>query len=253
MHPIAIRIGSLVFYWYGVTLAISFLVGTALAIFFASKEGIAASYIIALILCILVGSIVGARVTHVLESVPGFSLGGLKDLLALGRGGLSFHGGLLGGTLAGWLYTRLFKLSFWKLFDIVTPSVALGLAITRVGCFLNGCCYGLPTGMPWGVVFPPGSPAGNFSRLPLHPTQLYASFGGLVLFAVLLALRRQERFEGFISLSFLLLYSIMRFVLEIYRASPRVLLFLSRAQIVSILVGLGALGMMMVRSAQTLR
>ena len=126
-------------------------------------------------------------------------------------------------------------LSFWKCADLLAPSVAIGYAITRIGCFLNGCCYGAPTSLPWGVRFHEH----GFLTPPSHPTQLYATAANLLIFFLLTRLERLKRAPGFIFVSYLGLYSIYRFLIEFLRKgySAQVSLFgLTQAQVASIVI-----------------
>jgi phosphatidylglycerol:prolipoprotein diacylglycerol transferase len=134
--------------------------------------------------------------------------------------------------------------------DLIAPQIALGYAITRVGCFLNGCCYGEATSLPWGVEFPPGSGAGRyigelsfaafFSGQPdtvirLHPVQLYAVAVNLVIFVVLLLAWRRRRFDGQIFWGYLILYAVYRFAMEFLRGDNQPFaLGLTIAQIMSV-------------------
>ncbi|MFC1511517.1 prolipoprotein diacylglyceryl transferase, partial [Candidatus Margulisiibacteriota bacterium] len=117
-----------------------------------------------------------------------------------------------------------------------------GIAIGRVGCFLNGCCFGLPTKLPWGMVFPFGSLAHSyFPGEHLHPTQLYSSLGGLVIFLLIVWLYRQKKYDGHIFLWWLIFYSIYRFLVEFLRYSPMHWLGLTPSQWIVVFVGGSAL------------
>ena len=106
----------------------------------------------------------------------------------------------------------------WRVGDAIAPAIALGIFFTRIGCFLNGCCFGKPGGVPWAMVFPRSSAAGTmFPNTPIHPTQLYSSLYGLAIFGILLFLERFKRFDGFTFWSFVLLYSVARFGVDFVR------------------------------------
>ncbi len=244
MHPILFKIGSFPIYSYGVTMALAFIVGTVLAVILGSREGVDSEQIIDLALYILIGGIIFARLIYALANEPDTFLEAPLNLFKPQRiSGLSFFGALLGGVLGGIIYTLISKLSFWKLADITAPCIALGLAIGRIGCFLNGCCYGYPTEVAWGVTFPPNTSAG-LSQSPLHPTQLYASFGALIILGILLFARKYKKYDGFLFLLFGIIYSIMRFIVEIYRDNPRIFYSLTLAQIVCIATALGCFGLL---------
>jgi phosphatidylglycerol:prolipoprotein diacylglycerol transferase len=141
---------------------------------------------------------------------------------------------------------RWHRLPVWKLADLISPLIALGLFFGRIGCFLAGCCYGRETSLPWGVTF---TDPNSLARLnvPLHPTQLYDAVNGLAIFFVLTWMEKRKAFEGHIFWLFLLLYSITRFFIEILRDDPRGFLFgdlLSTSQGIGILLAIFSLFML---------
>ena len=114
-------------------------------------------------------------------------------MIAVWKGGLAIHGAILGGLLIAVLYARKQKISFLKFVDTLTPSLILGQAIGRIGCFFNGDAYGYPTSLPWGIVYAPESPAGQmFPGQALHPTQLYEMFLNLIIFGILWKIRKNN-------------------------------------------------------------
>src|SRR5215831_7123800 len=189
MHPELWQWGPIHLRSYGVMLAVAFLVGTWIATREARLLRLDEDKLVTVILIALVSGVLGARLLYVLEHVDEFRRE-WGSVFALWQGGLTLYGGVVAGALGGLLTARRLGLPMWVAADALTPSVALGTMFGRVGCFLNGCCYGRPTHMPWGVVFPPDSYAGvEFGNAPLHPSQLYAAFAGLVLFFVFWGLR----------------------------------------------------------------
>src|SRR5262249_8498515 len=129
---------------------------------------------------------------------------------------------VVAGTLGGLVTARRLGLPMWIAADALTPSVALGTMFGRVGCFLNGCCYGRPTTLPWGVTFPPDSYAGaEFGNARLHPSPLYAAAAGLFLFLVLWSLRARVRTPGFLFWIFILLFAVLRVGIDFTRAWER--------------------------------
>ena len=178
------------------------------------------------------------------------------------RSGGVFYGGLIGAILSGYFLMRRYKLPWWKTADAFAPGIALGNAIGRQGCFAAGCCWGKPTTLPWGVQFTEagskvtGVPVVDASGAPLHlhPTQLYESFGALLIFFFLLWLYRRKRFSGQVILFYAVLYAVMRFTIEIFRDDPRgdilgltTLTGLSTSQMLSIIVGIGSLVLIIIR------
>jgi phosphatidylglycerol:prolipoprotein diacylglycerol transferase len=153
------------------------------------------------------------------------------------RGGMSFHGGLVGGVLAGVIYAWRKRLSFWAFADAVAPGLALGYAIGRIGCLLNGCCYGGPTDLPWGMVFRDADH--GILTPPSHPVQIYASLLNLGICALLVRLYRRPHATGQVLVSYLVLYSIYRFGVEYLRAGYTAhvtSLGLTQAQVASLAV-----------------
>ena len=136
------------------------------------------------------------------------------NTLQVWQGGLSFHGGLFGGFAALVGYCLIKRLSILKVADLFGPSVMIAYAIGRVGCLLNGCCYGAPTAMPWGIRFHDE----GFTTPPSHPTQIYASLLSLVFFGGLVWLERRRSYYGQIACWYVLLASTERFLMEIWRA-----------------------------------
>ena len=136
--------------------------------------------------------------------------------------GLVMYGGLVGGMLAGFIYMRLKRISFPRYADAFAPSIALGVFLTRIGCFLNGCCYGEGWDGPMAVSFPPESTPGQFQAevhaAGLHPSQLYEAFGGLVMLLILLtAGRTWKTWEGLLVYRGILFVSVLRFIVEYTR------------------------------------
>lgn len=231
-------IGPFHVYSWGLFFVLAFIAGIVVAVKAARRHGIPAENIYDMALWILVGSIVGARALYVALEWPsyagepwwriiGFETGGLQ--------GLSFHGGLLGGFLAGLWFAKRRHLSVPTLANVVSPALALGYAIAKVGCFLNGDDYGTLTNVPWAVRswMVPGL---------RHPVQLYDGFLNFLLFILLWRLLPNKRFaHGRLFALYLALYSLIRFTTEFVRESP-VLFFgwMKVAQFASLVVGLGA-------------
>jgi len=234
VHPIAFEIFGHVFYWYGVLIMIGSVIGELLLVWFAWRDGIPLDVALTWILLLLLGGGAGAW----LGGLARGALAGHASAGSLGHQGQFAHTAFVGIAIAAFVGTRLTGLSLWKLLDLAAPSVALGFAIARIGCFMSGCCYGRPTDLPWGVTFPPFSPPWMaFGETPVHPTQLYASLGNLMLFVALLVLRRRERFDGFLFLSFIPMYVVLRFVLEVFRADPELALGLTAGQLANLVIG----------------
>ena len=223
MHPVLLQLGPVTIYTYGVMLAIAFTVSTWLAARAArrmppERVAITAGQLWDFSSVALLGGIAGGRLSYVLLHWEWF-LDSPQDIIAIWRGGLVWYGGFLGGVLAGWLYVRTKRLVFLRVLDQLIPFVSLGHAIGRVGCFLNGCCYGKLTDAWYGVVFP-GQPA------PVMPTQLIEAAGLFLLYGVL---RRASTRPAIVSRpgrllgTYLIAYAGLRFAMEFLRGDQAVL------------------------------
>ena len=136
----------------------------------------------------------------------------------VGIAGMVLLGGVVTATVAAIIYIRWKKLSLWKLADVIAPALALGIALGRIGCFANGCCYGQPTDAFCGVIFPDTSPAGShFPDTPVLPTQLFSTTWNLILLAVMLFAERWKKFDGFPFALFLVGYSVFRIWVDTVR------------------------------------
>ena len=215
-----VAIGSFQFHavlhTYGFLLAAGFIIALQVAARRGKKFGVDAELTMDLGLYILVSSLVGAKLLLVIVDWQHYR----HDPWSLIRSGGVFYGGLIAAVLTSIWFFRKHKLSTWKMCDILAPSVALGHAIGRLGCFSAGCCYGKPTNAPWGVTF-----TNPYSRevvgvpldIALHPTQLYDSFAEFAIFGFLIYLSGRKKFDGQIFWSYVALYSVARFVIEFYR------------------------------------
>jgi len=241
VRPVLFQVGPLSVHAYGAMLVLAFAVGIWWAMREARLRGLPAERMVDAGLAALIGGLVGARILYIaLDSYLGW-----RDLPFIWRGGLSFHGGLIGGIITVALYALLARVNPALIFDTGAPSMALGYAIARIGCFLNGCCYGGPTNLPWGVRF--RDPTTAELTPPSHPAQLYATIGGLVVFAILLRLRPRARVHGQLFIAYLGLYGVIRFVVEFFRkgytSGPALPGPFTAAQVASIgLVVLGVAG-----------
>jgi phosphatidylglycerol:prolipoprotein diacylglycerol transferase len=228
--PVLFQVGGLPIYSYGLMLAIAVAVGLFGALKLARIEGCEEDLIYELTIVMVVCGILGARLFYVVFYAPDYFAANPWAVLDLRTGGLVFYGGLLGGLLGGLGYIVKKRLSFWNLADIFAPFLALGYSIARIGCFLNGCCYGKPTELPWGVVFP------SVDLVSRHPTQLYSSFLSLLLFTFLYWLFPRRSFSGQVFLTYLAGYGVVRFIIEFWRENLVVWHGFTIAQVTAVLV-----------------
>ena len=235
MHPILFRIGSYEVTSYGVALMIAFAVGIEVARRRARAAGLDEERVIDTCMIILVTSLVGARglwvATHLavfqpprgswVDAVNPFHVGGI------GLGGLSMLGGVGLATVSSLVFLRSRGMPVLRTADVLAPSGALGEGITRIGCFLNGCCFGVPCQFPWCIRFPGGSGAGQiFPDATIHPTQLYASALGFATFAVLSALLARRPPDGVVFFALLAAIGLERLALELVRYSEASVIWL---------------------------
>ena len=256
MYPELFHIGSFPVNTYGVLLALAFLCALFVSARLGQRDGLPRERVFDLGLWMLLGGLVGSKL--LLMVVEPEYAGNLRQLLSLDflRSGGVWYGGFLGALGAGLLLIRRYKLPLAATLDAFAPGVAIGQAIGRQGCFAAGCCWGKPTGLPWGVEFTErgheitGVPLG----VHLHPTQLYESFAALLIFFFLLWLHRRKRFTGQVIACYAVLYGLTRFLIEFVRDDPRgdiagltSLTHLSTSQLISLLVVIGGLVFLFVR------
>ncbi len=190
------------------------------------------------VLWLLLGAVIGARIVYCFVYDPGNLANDPLYLFQVYRGGLSFHGGLIGTIVAALIFSRRRGIPFWNLTDAMALATPTGLAMGRLGNFINGELWGRVTTVPWGMIFRDAGPQ------PRHPSQLYEFFlEGVVLFAILWFVKSKTKKDGTISVAFLIGYSLIRFIVEFFR-EPDVqvgyLIFgLSMGQILSFLMLLG--------------
>jgi phosphatidylglycerol:prolipoprotein diacylglycerol transferase len=220
VHPIAFEFGSLTVHWYGVMVALGFLAGLWTAGRRAAQVGIQPEKVLDFGPWIIVGAIVGARLLYVISYwKDSFAGRPFLEVFMVWRGGLVYYGGLIGACLAVILYARLKAVPLWKFADILSPSIALGYFFGRIGCLMNGCCYGRECHLPWAISFPAPHethPVGG-SATPVHPTQIYEALLSLGLYAGLAWLFRRKRFDGQVFASYLVCYAALRSLVELFR------------------------------------
>ncbi len=202
---------------YGVMLAIAFWVGIEVSARIARRRGHDPIVMVDLGLVILLSSVVGSRLLYVVTHLGAFR-GDPWGVLRVWEGGLTFYGGFIAAVVAGVLYLVLKKLPVGEMTDILAPQIALGIAIARIGCFLNGCCFGKESTLPWACVFPPDSLAGSvMDGAHIHPTQIYAVIANVAIAVALWRLLSKRPAPGSVFAGFLMLYGAWRFVIDFWR------------------------------------
>ncbi len=217
MHRTLFEVGPFSIHLYGVMLAIAFWLGIELSIRSAKKMNVDPTSILDLGIIVLISSVIGSRFFYVITHLAEYQ----QDVLGVFRvweGGLSFYGGLAAGVIFGIGYLMRKGLPVPLITDIVSPQIALGIAIARVGCFLNGCCFGKESDLPWACTFPSDSLAGwIMAGKTIHPTQLYSAGANFLIFLLLRGLLRRRLPQGVVFYCFLIAYGVWRFAVDFLR------------------------------------
>jgi phosphatidylglycerol:prolipoprotein diacylglycerol transferase len=247
--------GGIKVFGYGMMLFLAFLASMNLAAWRARREKLDPEVIYDLSLWVFMDGLIGARLFYVVQ-YWGDRVRTFADIFRIWEGGIVLYGSIMGGTAAFFVYRAVRPFPLRAYLDVIAPSLAVGIALGRLGCFLNGCCYGdLCPGLPWGVAFPRYSPpwtaqvgAGLIGQsagwsLPVHPTQLYSTLDALVLLFLLSAFYPLRRRDGEVMALLMITYPITRFLIEYLRNDEGVfLLGLTISQTIS--VGLFACGLL---------
>ncbi len=230
MYPVLWETPYFAIHSYGFMLAVGILVCAFLLYKKSPRWGYNPELILEIVIILGLAGVLGARLLFIVLNWSYYS-GNWAEIFSLQGGGLSFYGAIILGIGGALLWSRWRKLSFLKVTDFLAPYLLLGYAFGRIGCFLNGCCYGKETDVFWAM------PAAFIDNAPRHPVQLYASVGVLLLFFLALYLRKYSYFDGFQLLAVIMLYGFLRFGTEFFRAGEAVWMNLTLAQVVSLLVG----------------
>ncbi len=245
MHPILFKIGPITIYTYGVLIATAFFLGLALAARQARVEGEDPQKIMDLSFYILLSAIIGSRLLYIVVEYKEYISNPLR-IFKVWEGGLVFYGGFIMAMAVVIIYIRKHEMNLWKVGDILAPSVAIGQGVGRLGCFFAGCCYGRETDVSWAVIFKDPNTLAPMD-VHLHPTQLYDSANGFIIFAILLILRKFKKFDGQLFWTYTLLYAVGRFIVEIFRGDERGFViesFLSTSQFIAIPLFIVSLAML---------
>ncbi|MFC1936940.1 prolipoprotein diacylglyceryl transferase [Chloroflexota bacterium] len=235
ISPIAFTIGPLSIRWYGIFIALAIL-WLLVWMMWQRRRGVDLSYD-TILTAALVGVPSGVIISRILHVIDGWSYYVQNPGQIIGASGLTAYGAILGAALGIWVYSRVsssFKFGYFA--DIIAPAVAVAQAVIgRVGCTINGCCYGIETSLPWGVVY---TDSESFAPLGIavHPTTVYEIIFGFILFGVLIKLRGRLKPDGSLFLVYLSLYAMWRFGIDFIREGAPFLFGLHQAQVVSLIV-----------------
>jgi len=236
MHPVLLQIGGFSLYSWGMMVALGFVVGIVIALFRAKKDGIPAEFVMDGAMYVIISAMIGARAFYIIGFWSEYK-DNLWNIFAVWEGGMVFYGGLIFAVIALFIWARSKKVPVMKFLDLAAPSVAIGYSIGRIGCFLRGCCFGTECDLPFAVHFPE-------SQGFVHPTQIYSSLAGLLIFIVLIFVRDKKRYDGQVFIWGIMLYSLYRFLIEFFRYNVLHWGVFSPSQWISaviFLLGMGAL------------
>lgn len=227
MDPVAFTIFGIEVRWYGVFIASAVIIGTILALREAKRRGIQEDTLIDFLLFAIPAAIVGARIHYVIFSWD-FYKDNPIEILNLRGGGLAIHGAIIGGVITAIIFSRVRKISFWKIADIVAPSLILGQAIGRWGNYANNEAHGGPTDLPWGIII---------DGVKVHPTFLYESIWNFLVFIFLVWFsRKKSKADGEVFSLYIILYSIARLFIEGLRTDSLMFGPIRVAQLISLVL-----------------
>jgi len=234
MFPEICHIGHFTVYSYGVMLVLAFFISSYLASRQAVKANIDPDMIFNLCFYVFIVGIIGSRIFYVVSNYP-YYLKHPLEIIMLQHGGLAIFGGIIFGSFFSWVFIRRKKMDTLITLDLLVPFIALGQGIGRIGCFLNGCCYGKAS--VFGIYFP-------VLGKTLIPTQLYSSLLLFLIFFILRFMQSRKHLPGQIAYSYLFLYSVKRFFIEFFRNdNPRIFYGLTIFQLLSLAMFLFSLVM----------
>jgi phosphatidylglycerol:prolipoprotein diacylglycerol transferase len=257
MYPKLFTIGPYTLHTYGFLMFLGVVVAILVIRTLASRPGIDHVRITKLLIVLAFIGYFGTKFLFMLTSLwaNGFSVSVAWE--ALTSGGLVWYGSVIFGIPYLWWGMRKYRIPLWRALDAIIPGIAIGHAIGRIGCFMGGCCYGIPTDAWFGICFPAKNVGITYAGIPLHPTQLYEAGGEILTFAFLLYLFRVKRFDGQVFLAYLLIYPILRSIIEVFRGDLiRGFIIegvLSTSQAISIAVVLFALTLLYLRLSRIKR
>jgi len=245
INPVAFAIGSIEVRWYGIMVALAVLTVTLWMIREVRKgANLSLDSALTAALVAIPSGVIISRLLHVVDKWGYYSQ---NPGQIIGASGLTIYGAVLGAALGIWICSKFSNFRFGYFADLIAPGIILSQAVGRIGCTLNGCCYGTPTSLPWSIIYThPDSmaPIG----VAVHPTQIYEIIYNLIVFAVLLKLRGRFKPDGSLFLIYLSLYSVWRFSISFLREESPFLFGLPQAQVIAIIVLAIAISIMAFRT-----
>jgi len=233
VSPIAFSIGGTDVRWYGIMVALAVLTVVTWALIAVRKNPrLSYNMVLNAALVGIPSGVIFSRFLHVIEHWDYFMR---NPGQIIGGEGLTIYGAVLGAALGIWIYSRIRKISFGYLADVIAPAIILAQAVGRVGCTINGCCYGVPTDLPWAFVYMHPASYGPIG-FAVHPTQVYEIIYNLIVFGVLMIFRNRFRPDGSLFLIYLVFYAAWRLGIDFIRDRNVLFIGLDEAQLISIAV-----------------
>jgi phosphatidylglycerol:prolipoprotein diacylglycerol transferase len=225
MDRVAFSLFGIDVMWYGILMAAGMMTAILIALKESKRVGIDEDDVINIAIIAIPVGLICARIYYVVFNWSDYA-GNFMEIINVRGGGLAIHGGLIGGILAGFLYTKFKKMNFFKTADSVMLGMPLAQAIGRWGNYINGEAHGGPTDLPWGIMV---------DGMKVHPTFLYESVWNLCVFAFLVLTRKKKKYEGQIMVNYIVLYSLGRFFIEGLRTDSLMFGPLRMAQVISLI------------------
>ena len=226
MYPVLFHVGSFAVRSYDVMVALGMVAGLSLTCWRAAGFGLSRARVLAGAGAVLLVGLVGTRLGNVLIDL-GYYVSNWREIFSVY--GTGFQGGLLAGMVATLLFARYLRVSFWRLADLLAPGLVLAQAIGRMGCFLNGCCYGRPTDSFLGLYLPGWGVEWAYR----YPTQLLHSTANLLILVILLKVEKRKPFEGLLFLLYAILYSSHRLAFDFLRETGPIVSGVRATEVVS--------------------
>lgn len=244
VNPVILQLGNFSLRWYGLFIGVAIVVAFLIARREGIRKGVDEDAIFSVGTWAVLGGVAGARLLHVIDRWPQYAASPAA-ILAIQDGGLAIYGAILGGVAAGAMSAYRRGLSVARIADAAAPGLILAQAIGRIGCLFNGDALGAPTSLPWGIVYTnPASMAPSLG-VAYHPTPAYEMVGDILIFAVLWSLRGRLRPDGTLFLTYLALYSALKFSVTFVRQEVVFLAGMQEAQVVSLAGGLAAVAILL--------
>ncbi len=219
LNPVLLELGPLQVRYYGLFFALGFVIAYFLIVYLAKRRhlDITTDDTGEFLTYVIIGVVAGARIIYIIFYNPAFYLQNPLDLFAVWKGGLSFHGGLLGAVAAAYLFCKKKKIEFYDLADIAVVPVAMALALGRLGNLMNAELYGRITDVSWCIDYSKNKFISNLPDGCRHPSQIYESIKNLIIFCFLFSIKNKKYPKGFMFWTFVTMYGLLRTIVEFFR------------------------------------